>query len=57
MAANFAKLPGAAATKPLAAPHAAAAVAAGCLRVRRSVQPRLDGVLSAKDHFFRERPV
>ena len=57
MTANFAKLPEVPGRSPLEHPHAAAAVAAGCLRLCKSFQPRLDGVLSAKDHFFRERPV
>jgi hypothetical protein len=56
MAANFAKLPELPGRSPLEHPHTAAAVAAGCLRLCKSFQPRLDGVLSAKDHFFRERP-
>ena len=55
MAANFTELPELLQRRPLAAPHTAAAVAAGCLCVCESFQPRLDSVLSAKDHF--ESPV
>ncbi len=56
MAANFAKLPELLRRSPQEH-RAAAAVAAGCLRLRKSFQPRLDSVFSAEDHFFREPPV
>ncbi len=56
MAVNFAKLPELLRRSPQEH-RAAAAVAAGCLRLRKSFQPRLDSVFSAEDHFFREPPV